>query len=97
MPQPLYEFYAWPGGLSDAITHLRRSIPAFCRSDREVNAYYIGIASGVHFENALARRFDDYKRDAGVNRMICIYYTSSESFCRQVEAHLVKEFGSVSV
>jgi hypothetical protein len=69
-----------------------RTIAQYCRSDRSVTKMYIGIASGENAFVAMQRRYDCYKYEHGINEMISIYTTSSDTFVRQMEAILEQRF-----
>lgn len=76
------------GGRHEVLETLRRTVAAICRSDRTVRKFYIGIGSGRSAEEAMKRRRDDFKKENGVNEMICLYASTSQRFCRQVEREL---------
>jgi hypothetical protein len=57
-----------------------------------VRRFYIGIASGRNFEEALDRRVDDWKEENEIDEMILLYTSSSQRFCREVEDYLVKQY-----
>jgi len=71
---------------------LRRSVAAICRADRDVMAWYIGIASGPDHWSALTRRIDSYKLSVGINRVYLLYQSGSEANTRRLEADLEREF-----
>ena len=80
------------GGRHAVLNPLVRKISAVCRQDRTVQNFYIGIASGVDYERALARRVDNYKELNGISEMILLYQSSSQRFCREVESYLIEYF-----
>jgi hypothetical protein len=78
------------GGRNAVVEQLRRKISGFSQVDRNVRAMYIGIASGDDVGRALWRRFDDYKREQGINEMIAVYRSTSEQNCKLIENDLVR-------
>lgn len=82
------------GGHQQATDRLVRAVSAYIREDRNVVAFYIGIASGSDLEDAMWRRYDGYKTDCGFNQMIGLYESSSQDNSRFVEAELEEYFGS---
>eukprot|EP01042_Synura_sphagnicola_P030633 gene30633-39464_t len=82
------------GGSRQCLETLRRSVAQYCRSDSNVKAMYIGIASGPDPHSAMRRRYDDYKASEGLNEMIAIYSSSSQDNTRSVEDDLVDFFQS---
>jgi hypothetical protein len=77
---------------SQVFESLTRSISAYCREDSNVVKLYIGIASGEEPEEAMKRRYDEFKRDEGINHMICLYESSSEDHTRELETYLENYF-----
>lgn len=58
--------------------------------DKErVKKVYIGIASGDNDRSAMRRRYDEFKREEGINEVIAIYETSDDQDCRDTEKELV--------
>jgi hypothetical protein len=82
------------GGSRQALEPLTRSVAQYCRSDSNVKAMYIGIASGFDAIGAMQRRYDSYKSSEGLNEMIAIYASSSQDNTRSVEDYLVNYFQS---
>lgn len=72
------------------MTNLKRKIMAFAREDYKVGRIYIGIASGINYEHALWRRYDEYKQTKRIREMIAVYQSSSQENCRLLEDKLVK-------
>ena len=83
------------GGKLAVLETLKRRVAGFCRADSNVKKMYIGIASGTDARSAMARRFDDYKREEGINLMIALYASSSQDSTREVEDELVRHFDMV--
>ena len=81
----------WTGWPSEILETLRRSVAQYCRPDY-VTKMYIGKASGHDPEAAMKRRYDDFKRAQGLNRMIAIYETRSEDHSNEVEEELIDYF-----
>jgi hypothetical protein len=76
------------GDRTKILVTLRRKISAYSRNDDKVRKVYIGIASGVNYTHALWRRYDDFKHSHGINEIIAVYKSSSQSSCRYVERDL---------
>ena len=81
----------WTGWPSEILETLKRSVAGYCRPDY-VTKMYIGKASGRYPEEAMRRRYDRFKRDEGLNRMIAIYETRSEDHSNEVEEELIDHF-----
>jgi len=58
-----------------------------------VNADYIGICSGPNREKAMKRRYDQYKKENGINRMVTVYESNNQEDCRVVEEKLLQHRG----
>ncbi len=82
------------GGSRQSVEALTRSVAQYCRSDSNVKAMYIGIASGSDAISAMKRRYDSYKSEEGLNEMIAIYASSSQDNTRSIEDNLVSIFQS---
>lgn len=80
------EFLSSEPNYDAAFEHLRRSVSAICREGRNVDAYYIGKASGPEPIWAIKRRFDDVK----IKYMFTEDWALYESSCR----HTVDELES---
>ena len=78
------------GGKHQAAEILRRSIPQYCRTDRHIEKYYIGIASGAEPVQALKNRMDKKKVDWEINRMIALYQSRSRQNTQEVEDTLIR-------
>ena len=81
-----FEIGAITGGSREIIESLNRSLGGYSGKNREI---YIGIASGKDAFKAMDRRFDKKKWDWKINRMVCIFSSSSQSVCRKVEEKLI--------
>lgn len=82
------------GPPSQVLGQLRSSVSGYTRPGRAKH-FYVGIASGADSESALRRRLDAYKRQLGINRMVCIYQSSSQNNSRLVEKELIDFFDEV--
>ena len=80
------------GGRYKVLQTLCRTVSAICRDDRTVRRFYIGIASGINFRQALHRRVDEWKDANEIDEMILLYESSSQRFCREVEDYLIKQY-----
>ena len=58
-----------------------------------MNVDYIGMSSGADREKAMKHRYDKYKKDNGINRMVTIYESNNQEDCRRVEEKLLKRHG----
>ena len=84
-----YEDECMTGGRHEVLEALKRSVAAYCRSDSNVKKMYIGIASGNNAEDAMRRRYDDYKKEEGINNMVALYSSTSQDFACRIEQDLV--------
>jgi hypothetical protein len=80
------------GGSQQCLEPLTRMVAQYCRSNSNVVAMYIGIASGSDAISAMKRRYDAYKSEEGLNEIIGIYSSSSQDNTRGVEDYLVNYF-----
>lgn len=92
--EPAFIDNAITGGKHEVLESLTRSVAQICRSDSNVKSMYIGIASGNNAEQAMRRRYDDYKREEGISEMIALYSSSSEGNTRAIETELEAHFRS---
>lgn len=60
-----------------ALEHLKRSISAIVREDRQVTRYYIGKASGTSAVAAIYRRYDDKKTANALTEDWALYESPS--------------------
>jgi hypothetical protein len=74
---------------------LIRSISAITRADRPVFLFYVGVASGLDYAQALKRRIDDKKLEYHTSRMYLLYQSSSEANTRLLESQLVEHFAFI--
>lgn len=73
---------------NDVLETLRRKIGQYASM---ALGEYIGKTSGDNGgEAAMQSRYDDYKRQNGIQEMILLYESSSENFADQVERNLVE-------
>ena len=80
------------GPKSQVIEPLIRSCSQYCREDSNVKKMYIGIGSGKNAVDAMKRRHDEFKKSEGINHMVSIYKSSSQSNVREVEGELCSYF-----
>ncbi len=80
------------GGKVAVLESGKRCVAAIACPVRNAKGLYIGIASGRDPLRAVRRRFDTYKRSRGINEIVVVYASSSESNSRCVEKALVDWF-----
>ena len=78
----LYENSAITGGWRKAVEPLNRALGGYSRGEKDL---YIGIASGADEIEALESRHDSDKVDWGINRMVCVFGSTSQESCRKLE------------
>lgn len=72
------------GHLHATLPTVFRSIARVCHSTSGVTDFYIGVASGLNYHEALKSRIRD-KRSWGVTHMYLLYASSSERYTRAME------------
>lgn len=82
------------GPKHQVLESLVRTCAQYCREDRNVTKMYIGIGSGDEALGAMRRRYDEYKETEGINHMVGIYKSTSQSNVREVEDALCEFFAS---
>eukprot|EP00600_Ochromonadales_sp_CCMP1393_P004712 CAMPEP_0174960350 /NCGR_PEP_ID=MMETSP0004_2-20121128/3658_1 /TAXON_ID=420556 /ORGANISM="Ochromonas sp., Strain CCMP1393" /LENGTH=128 /DNA_ID=CAMNT_0016208719 /DNA_START=78 /DNA_END=464 /DNA_ORIENTATION=+ len=92
--QVLFQNSCITGGKLQVMESLIRTCAQICRDDRNVTKMYIGIGSGETVENAMRRRYDEYKASEGINHMVGIYESSSQDNAREIEDSLCDYFAS---
>jgi len=88
----LFQDKAETGGKLQVRESLRRRVAQYAKEGTNVKKIYVGIASGDSAQQALKRRYDEFKRDEGINEMVAIYKSSSQENCREVEEDLITYF-----
>ena len=71
------------------ITSIKRSIGNYIRNDKE---FYIGISSGSDREHAMKRRFDKYKKENNLNKMVTLFETDNQDTVRHIEDKLIHHY-----
>eukprot|EP00731_Ephydatia_muelleri_P022826 Em0015g409a len=87
-----YDDECMTGGCHEVLEALKLSVAAYCRSNSNVKKMYIGIASGNNADDAMKRRYDDYKKEEGINHMVALYSSTSQNFASLIEKDLVDYF-----
>lgn len=80
------------GRPNEILETLKRSVAQYCRVDSDVETMYIGKTSGDNPRTAMKSRYDKYKKENGLDRMIPLYETDKSCDCDEVERKLVKYF-----
>ncbi len=83
--------WSWTGHPSQVITTLKKSISNTVRV-KDVEAFYIGVASGVEYKSALKTRYDDYKKGWGCNEIWNLYSSTSKPNTLSLERQLVDHY-----
>ena len=80
------------GHLHQTLPSVFRSIATICNSNSGVSDFYIGVASGIDYFEALQSRIDSRKVAWGVTHMYLLYGSSSERYTRAMEHAIEAHF-----
>ena len=76
----------------DVLRKLEKTMMTIAREDPLVRSFYVGIASGTDYRQALRRRFDRTKKRWGINLMVAIFETPYQPHVRYAEGCLDRHF-----
>lgn len=86
------EFLSDEPNFDAALSHLKRSISAICRSDRGIAAYYIGKASGVEPIGAIYRRYNGKKTSNMFTEDWALYESHCDNTVGMLEDALISYY-----